>query len=308
MSDPQYPVRLDARRGPAQPPVVLPAPRPATQLRRRVRELARAAGLVDLPRVFSVPIVQASGGSQGTVQWSPSEDQGPLIVVGIEGLDKVDLVTGGDTTIRLTVNGRPITRDFVNLSDGDGRWSTICGTLDLGPSELPAPILVHRGEILSAELLTSGGGVLVGRAALRFHCLALVEPDRSPAGAAADAVARQLADEGELWIVQQTITANTPQLESTFIATSPVLWHGQAITGLDAITLGTWRQSVGGSPLWRGNGAEDGLSQLPVTAAGVLLWYGDVAQQRSERLVSSLAGGAVGAGSIVALWVGRVWR
>jgi hypothetical protein len=262
-----------------------------------------------MPRTYAVPIVQITGGASGSIAWSPPTDHGPLIVVGIEGLARADLVTGGGVTVDIKCGDRPITNDAVDLSDANGRWASLLLALDDGPAELPAPIVVGRGEVLSVQFATTGGGVLAVRGALRFVCVALVQADRSRAGAAADAVARQLADEGQLWVVQQTITANTPGLATEWRASYPTLWHGAAVTGLEAITNGTYRQSVGGEHLWRGNGAEDGLTQLPATAsASPLLWRGDLATDTGEKTVSSLVGGTVGAGSVVSLWVGRVWR
>lgn len=302
------PVALDARRGPALPPVVPPSPRPATELRRRVHQIARERGLVALPRVFALPVTSSGGGAQGAIDWQPPADVGPVVVVGIDGLATASLLSAGTYTARIRAGDRPVTEGTV--SPGAASWGALLSALD-PTGELPAPVVLLRGERLSVELLASGG-TLVASAQIRVRALVFARPDRALAGPGdADAAASELRAEGELYALAQSVTSTTPNLESQWRAQYPVLWHGLQLSGLGIAAQGTLRVLVGGTDLVVGNGAAPGLAQLPTTTTTLPL-VGDVAHDRGEQIRISLAGGnpdpASTGNTVDALWLGRVFR
>jgi hypothetical protein len=300
---PAYP---DARAGAALPPCVQPEARPATPVRRRVRQLARLQGLVEVPRTYSLLVASSGGGVLGLVDFKPGDDDGPIIITGIDGLDTAQLISAGTVSVVVKVGDRTYTAGTV--FPGASSLSSLLAAID--PSgELPAPIILARGERLAVELLVTGGA-LIAQAQLRLRALVLRNHDRSPASAPADNVAEKLRDEGELFVLAQRIASTTFALQDQFRATYTHVWHGGRLTGLSTAT-GTFKQTVAGSDLIMGNASASGLSQLPATTTSLLV-LGDVTLQRGELFTASLAGGNVDPGvtgnTVDGLWVGRVFR
>lgn len=301
-----FPVELDARRGPGLPPVLQPDARPGSLSRRRIRQLARGLGLLDVPVVFTLPITPGAGSAVGTVEFTAPDSMGPVLIVGIDGHVDATMVTAGTYTASIKCGDKVYTPAPILL--GGAQFAAVVGALDPF-GELPAPIVVPRKHRLAFDLVATGG-TFIANAQIRLRAIVLRNPERSPAGAPADIIAEQLAAEGELHAVFQRLTSTTVGPASEYRAQNPLLWHGGSVSGL-VLSTGTYRQHIDDTDLFYGLAGQGGQPQLPV-GAGSLLWRGDLTQNVGERFYVELPGGTVDptvvGNTIDALHLGRCFR
>lgn len=293
------PTRHSPRRdGYGLPPIEQAAPRPAaSQVRRRVRELARGAGLIDVSKRIQARF-DRSGGSVASIDfWLKNNDDGPFIVYGFSKVAAANIASAGTYTAVVKVAGREITEGPLNpeVAFSDSKTSELNDNGDL-----PAPIVLRRGEHLTVDILCASGTVLAD-AAWEIRGAVLRHPNRSRPGIVADNVAEQLIAEGELFVLQQLIDSTTPQGERPFIATRPTLWHSLYVDGLSTLASFTgFNAELGGEKLF-----EKGVSAFAAGVDDALFVNGDWAMGQKEQLNIGFDAVVVGAGSVTALWHGR---
>jgi hypothetical protein len=168
------------------------APTPSTPTFRRLLELAAAHGFALMPAMYELSL--ESGARVGRGEVVPDKQLGPFFVVNI-GPDDIDDSGGGDDTWEIVIrSGSRL------LTEGRVRGNLALSTVGLytgDGQELPAPIVVQRGDALQVEVTVVTGTTLNASQAMfayGYHCRHL---DGRMPGEDADALARAVLAEGE---------------------------------------------------------------------------------------------------------------
>lgn len=296
-----FPVPIADRGRFALPPFVSPSPHPRSALRRRVRQIAREHGLVEVPRMFWVTF-DSSGLATASLDFGLAEDEGPVIICGIDGAGGSEVASGtGTYTAQVTVGGRPINEGPLKP---DVAWPDDAGDRSADASDLLAPIIMRRGERFVVEVECAAGDTVKPLATWRLRCLQFRDESRNRPGVVADVAADKLLSEGEMFAFTQVINSTTPEGARPWKAPWPILWHSLSIRGLDTLTsFARANARIGGEALFG-----RGIPPFPAGASADVEFAGDVAISAGEHLEFAFDAVTPGAGEVTASWVGRVFR
>lgn len=166
----------------------------------RVHELAQRHGLRLVPAAYQAACVGSLGAE--TVRITPDGAEGPFVVRRLL-LPPIAGLSSGVPEVEISSGGRRLTDgpiDSVSWALGQNTTTTVA-------ADLPAPILVRRGDTLAVTIRDATGTTIANAPIVAVgHHVRL--PDGQRAAEPADAWAEAIADDGEFYACGVSLAAS----------------------------------------------------------------------------------------------------